>query len=176
MESTPSIWKTCLKYGLILGLVSIVFSVLIYMFDLTFATWTIIPSLLLSFIVLFLLQRSYRDTYNNGFITYGKSLGVGVVIFIYASVIIAIYTYLLYTVIDPGMIDKQMAMAADKMVAKGIPEASMDAALKMQEKMLKPWIISLMGIFTTIFYGFILSLISSIFVAKQGNPLLENEK
>jgi len=176
MESTPSIWKTCLKYGLILGLVSIVFSVLIYMFDLTFATWTIIPSLLLSFVVLFLLQRSYRDTYNNGFITYGKSLGVGVVIFIYASVIIAIYTYLLYTVIDPGMIDKQMAMAADKMVAKGIPEASMDAALKMQEKMLKPWIISLMGIFTTIFYGFILSLISSIFVAKQGNPLLENEK
>jgi hypothetical protein len=176
MESTPSIWKTCLKYGLILGLVSIVFSVLIYMFDLTFATWTIIPSLLLSFIVLFLLQRSYRDTYNNGFITYGKSLGVGVVIFIYASVIIAIYTYLLYTVIDPGMVDKQMAMAADKMVAKGIPEASMDAALKMQEKMLQPWIISLMGIFTTIFYGFILSLISSIFVAKQGNPLLENEK
>jgi hypothetical protein len=176
MESTPSIWKTCLKYGLILGLVSIVFSVLIYMFDLTFATWTIFPSLLLSVIVLFLLQRSYRDTYNNGFITYGKSLGVGVIIFIYASVIIAIYTYLLYTVIDPGMVDKQMAMAADKMVAKGIPEEAMDTALKMQEKMLKPWIITLMGIFTTVFYGFILSLISSIFVAKQGNPLLENEK
>jgi hypothetical protein len=176
MESTPSIWKSCLKYGLIMGLVSIVMSMLFYMLDLTFASWIIIPSLIISFAALFLLQRSYRDTYENGYISYGRSLGAGVIITIYSAIIGAIFGYLLFTVIDPGLIQKSLAFAQAKVDAKGGPEAAMEAAKKMQEKLMKPFIMSLMGIFFTVFYGFILSLISSIFVAKQGNPLLENEK
>lgn len=176
MESTPSFWKACLKYGLIMGLVSIVMTMLFYMLDLMFATWIMIPSIVLTLIVLFLLQRSYRDTYLNGYITYGRALGTGMVIFIYAAVIIAIFSYLLYTVIDPELIDKSLSAAAAKLESKGIPESSMDAALSMQEKMLKPWIISLSSIFNTLLMGFIMSLITSIFITKKGNPLLENEQ
>lgn len=175
MESTPSIWKSCLKYGLIMGLVSIVMTMLFYMLDLMFATWILIPNIALTLIVLFLLQRSYRDTYENGFISYGRALGTGMIIFIYTAIIVAIFSYLLYSIIDPGLIDKSIAAAAAKLEAKGIPESSMDAALSMQEKMLKPWIISLSSILNTLFMGFIMSLITSIFVTKKGNPLLESE-
>jgi len=175
MESTPSIWKSCLKYGLIMSLVSIVMSILFYMLDLTFATWIAIPNAALSLVVLFLLQRSYRDTYENGFIGYGKALGCGMVIFLYAAVIIAVYTYILYTVIDPGLIDKYAAATAGKLEAKGMTQDAIDAAMKIQEKMMKPWIMVVSSLFSIIFSGFLMSLITSIFVAKKGNPLLENE-
>ncbi len=173
MEKKRSIWKETLNYGIIYGLITVVFSVLTYMFDLTFKTWIIWPSLLLGVVVLFFLLRSYRDHYNNGYISYGKSVGAGVIISIYAAIISAIYIYVLYTFIDPGLMDKSMAVAEAKMLEKGLPEAAIERAMEMQSKMMKPWFTSLMGIFNSVIYGLILSLIVSLFVMKKGNPLLD---
>ncbi len=173
MEKKRSVWKDTLNYGIIYALITIVFSVLTYMFDLTFKTWIILPSLLLSIIVLYFLLRSYRDHYNGGYISYGKSLGAGVVISVYAAVITAIYIYVLYAFIDPGLIDKSLAVAEARLLEKGLPEAAIEQGLAVQAKMMKPWFTSLMGIINGIFYGFILSLIVSLFIMKKGNPLLD---
>ena len=175
METTTSIWKSCFKYGIILGLVSVVMSVLFYVMDLMFASWIMIPSIIVTLIVLFLLQRSYRDTYENGFITYGRALGSGVVMLLYSAIIGAIFAYLLYAVIDPGLVDKSLAAAQAKLEAKGMPEAAIEAGLKVQQKMLQPWVISRTTIFGTMFSGTIMALVTSIFVAKKGNPLIDNE-
>ena len=173
MEKKRSSWKETLNYGIIYGLITVVFSVLTYMFDLTFKTWIIWPSMLLGIIVLFFLLRSYRDHYNGGYITYGKSVGAGVIISIYAAIIRAVYVYVLYAFIDPGLMDKSIAMAEAKMAEKGLPEEAIEKAMEMQAKMMKPWFTSLMGIVNSVFYGLILSLIVSLFVMKKGNPLLD---
>ncbi|HOE24541.1 MAG TPA: DUF4199 domain-containing protein [Bacteroidales bacterium] len=173
MEKKRSVWKETLNYGIIYGLIMVVFSVLTYMFDLTLKTWIIWPSLLLSIIVLFFLLRSYRDHYNSGYISYGKSLGAGVVITVYAAIITAIYIYVLYAFIDPGLIDKSLALAEAKLAERGIPEAAIEQGLAVQAKMMTPWFTSLMSMVTNIFYGFILSLIVSLFIMKKGNPLLD---
>lgn len=173
MEQKKSIWKETLNYGIILGLVSVGFSVLTYMFDLTFKSWIMVPSLLISLLVLYLLLRSYRDHYNNGYISYGKSVGAGVVINLYAAIITAIYVYVLYAFIDPGLVEKSLAFAQEKMIARGVPEAGLDAASAMQAKMMKPWIQALSSIFYGVFFGLLISLIISLFVMKKGNPLLD---
>lgn len=177
MEQKRSMWKENLNYGIIMGLITVVFSVLTYMFDLTFKTWIVWPSMLLSVVVLFFLLRSYRDHYNNGYISYGKSLGAGVIINIYAAIIAAIYIYLLYSVIDPDLIDKSLAITEERMQARmaqrGLPEGSLDAIMDRQAKMMTPWFTTLMATISSIFYGFILSLIVSLFIMKKGNPLLD---
>lgn len=175
MEERKSVWKETLNYGLIMGLIGIVFSVLTYMLDVTGKPWIIIPSLIISVVALYLLLRSYRDTFNHGYITYGKAVGAGVVINIYAAILTAIYIYILYSIIDPGLVDKQILAAEEKMIAKGIPEGSMDAALQMQAKFMKPWFMAMSSIFTAAFFGLILSLIVSLFIKKEGNPLLDDE-
>ena len=144
MEENRSIWKETFKYGVILGLISVVMSVLTYMLDLMNAKWIMLPTLLLTIIVLVLLLRSYRDQYNHGFISYGKSVGAGFIMNVYATVIAAIYIYLLYTLIDPGLIDKQLAFAETKMIEKGVPEAQLPQIMEMQAKFVKPWFITLM--------------------------------
>ena len=173
MEQKRSIWKETLNYGIILGLVTVGFSVLTYMFDLTFKIWIIWPSLLISFLVLFFLLRSYRDHYNNGYISFGKSVGAGVIINIYAAVISAIYVYVLYSFIDPGLVEKSLAVAEERLISRGVPDAAIDSAMEMQAKMMKPWFTSLMGIINSVFFGLVVSLIVSLFVMKQGNPLLD---
>jgi hypothetical protein len=79
----------------------------------------------------------------------------------------------LYAFIDPGLMDKSIAMAEAKMAEKGLPEEAIEKAMEMQAKMMKPWFTSLMGIVNSVFYGLILSLIVSLFVMKKGNPLLD---
>jgi len=175
MEERKSVWKETLNYGLIMGLVGIVFSVLTYMLDITGKSWIIVPSLIISVVVLYLLLRSYRDTYNHGYISYGKAVGAGVVINIYAALMTAVYIYILYGFIDPGLIDKQILEAEEKMIARGMPEGSIDAALAMQAKFVKPWIMAISSIFTAAFFGLILSLLVSLFIKKEGNPLLDDE-
>ncbi len=173
MEQKRSIWKETLNYGIIYGLITVGLSLLTYMFDLTFETWIIWPSLLIGVLVLFFLLRSYRDHYNNGYITYGKSVGAGVVISVYAALISAVYIYVLYAFIDPGLVEKSLVVAEEKMIAKGVPEAALDQALAMQAKMMKPWFTAMMATISSVFYGLILSLIVSLFIMKKGNPLLD---
>jgi len=173
MEEKRSVWKETLNYGIILGLISVGLSVLTYMFDLTFKTWITWPSLLISILVLYFLLRSYRDHYNNGYITYGKSVGAGVVINIYAAIITAIYVFVLYSFIDPGLVDKSLAVAEQRMIDRGIPDSAIEQAMQLQAKIMKPWFTSLMSTISSIFYGLIVSLIVSLFIMKKGNPLLD---
>ena len=173
MEQKRSIWKETLNYGIIMGLITVGLSLVTYMFDLTFKTWVIWPSLLVGVLVLYFLLRSYRDHYNNGYITYGKSVGAGVVIQVYSAIITAIYIYVLYAFIDPGLVDKSLAFQEEKLIARGMPEAAIDQALAMQAKMMKPWFTALMSTLSSVFYGLILSLIVSLFIMKKGNPLLD---
>lgn len=173
MEEKRSLWKETLNYGIILGLVSVGLSVLTYMFDLTFKTWLMWPMMLISVLVLFFLLRSYRDHYNNGYISYGKSVGAGVIINLYGAIISAIFVYVLYAFIDPGLMDKSLAIAEERMVARGMPESTIEQAMQVQSKMIKPWFTAMMSVINGVFMGLILSLIVSLFVMKKGNPLLD---
>ncbi len=174
MEEKRSTWKDTLNYGIILGLIMIVVSVITYMTNIMFEQWMSLLVLALNFVVLFFLLRSYRDHYNRGFISYGRSVGAGVVISLYAAILTAIFTYVLYAFIDPGLIEKSLQLAETKMTEKGVPEAALEQAMAVQAKMMKPWLMSLSSILNGVFFGLIMSLIVSLFIMKKGNPLLDD--
>jgi hypothetical protein len=173
MENKVSVWKANLTNGLILGLVGIVYSLVVYFLDLTFNNAQGYIFLLIEAVILFFLLKSYRDNVKFGMITYGESLGAGVVICLYYSLIMAVFIYLLYTVIDTELVAKQLAFAEETMQKKGLPQESIDMAMKMQEKFMKPAIMAPFGIIMNMFFGLVLSLLVSIFIRKEGNPLVD---
>lgn len=173
MDQNVSVWKANFTNGLILGLVSIVYSLVMYFLDLSLNKTQGYIFILVMFVLVFYLLKSYRDNYRHGQITYGQSLGAGMVIFLYYSVIAAIFTYILFKFIDPGLTEKQLAMAEELMVKRGAPQAAIDAGMAMQRKIMKPEIMAPFSILGTMFYGLIVSLIVSIFIRKEGNPLIE---
>ncbi len=173
MEQKVNVWKANLTNGLILGLAGIMFTLVIYFLDLTFNKSVSYIFLLLAIFMQYYFLKSYRDNFMHGIISYGQSVGAGVVIFLYYSVISAVFVYILYTVIDTDLSNKMFAFIEEEMVKKGVPEASMDAVLSMQRKILKPEIMAPLGILTSMFYGTVISLLVSIFVKKEGNPLTD---
>jgi hypothetical protein len=174
MEQKSNVWKANLTNGLILAMIGIVYTLVMYFLDLTINKTQGYVFLLILVVALFFLVKSYRDSYLHGNITYGQAVGAGVVIFLYYAILTAIFTYILFAIIDPGLIDKQLAASEELMAKKGIPQEAMDAGLKIQKKMMKPEIMAPISIFGNMLYGVIMSLIVAIFVKKEGNPLIDS--
>jgi hypothetical protein len=173
MEENINPWKTNLANGLIFGLVGIAYSLVIYFLDLTFNKVQNPVFLLIQAIILFYLLKSYRDNYLHGRMTFGQSFGAGLIIYLYFALIMAVYLYILYTVIDAGLIDKQLAFAEDLLVKKGMPQSAIDTGMAFQRKIMKPGIMAPISIFGNMLYGAVICLLVSIFVRKEGNPLID---
>ncbi|MBK8882149.1 MAG: DUF4199 domain-containing protein [Bacteroidales bacterium] len=174
MEQNVNVWKANLTNGLILGITGIVFTLIVYFLDLTFNKSVGYIFIGVAIILLYFFLRSYRDNYLHGNITYGQSVGAGVIIYLYYSIISAIFIYILYTVIDTGLTNKMLAFVEEEMVKSGkVPEGAMETALAFQKKLLVPEIMAPISLVTNMFYGTVISLLVSIFVKKEGNPLIE---
>ncbi|MCF6241756.1 MAG: DUF4199 domain-containing protein [Bacteroidales bacterium] len=175
MEKNTNIWKNALNWGVILGIVLSIYSLIIYFLGATLEKWAAYPSYIIMIAGIIYATIQYRDNMLNGSITYGKALGFGTLVMLFAGIILAIYSYVLYTLIDPDLITRILEKAEEEMVNKGLPDEQIEMALEMQSKFMKPWIMSVMSIFGSVFAGFIISLFTSIFLKKevQDNPFTE---
>jgi hypothetical protein len=174
MEQKVNVWKANLTNGLILGLTGIIYSLVFYFLNMTTNRIQGYIFYLILLVVLYFMLKSYRDNYMHGMITFGQALGAGVVIFLYYSVITAVFSYILFAVIDPGLIDKMIAAAEETGMKRGFSQEQIDLSLQVQKKIMTPVFLSIMGIFGNMVLGLIISLIDAAFVRREGNPLAES--
>ena len=138
MEEKVNVWKANLTNGLILALVGIVFSLVLFFLDLSLNKTVGYINIPIQLVLLYFLLKSYRDNFMHGQINYGQSVGAGVVIFVYYAIIMAIFTYILWKVIDPGLAKKSLALSEEAMEKKGLPQATIDTGKAFSEKIMKP--------------------------------------
>jgi hypothetical protein len=166
-QKSSSIWSTSFTYGIYLGVAVILLSVVYYVTGNTFSNSSQWVSYAIMIAGVVVAQLAYRKSLG-GTMNYGQALGVGVLTVLFASVLSSIYTYLLYTVIDPSLQEQLRLFTEEQIVKQGnVPEAQMDMAIEMASRFQKPWIMALLGILGGTFAGLIISLITSIFTKKN---------
>jgi len=173
MENNVSVWKANVTNGLILGLIGIVYTLVLYFLGLSTNKSLGYVFFFIQIFVLFFLVRSYRDNYLYGYITFGKAVGAGVVICLYCSVIASIFTYILYKFIDTGLIDKMIALSEEASLKRGFSQEQIDLGMKFTRKIMTPPVLAFFSLAGGVFFGTIMSLITAIFVRKEGNPLID---
>jgi hypothetical protein len=96
MDKYENVWKANLENGLIMACIGLIHTLLIYFFKLManpvqgYVLYTI------QIAVLFFMLKSFRDKKRGGFISYGQSLGAGMVIFTIYSLVLGLFTFILY--------------------------------------------------------------------------------
>ncbi|MFC2137175.1 DUF4199 domain-containing protein [Bacteroidota bacterium] len=174
MENKPNIYKSAMNYGAIVGFALVIYSVLMYMLDLsTNRTMGNLSFIILLAGIIFGI-KNYRDKVNDGIIAYTKSLGLGILITVFAGIISTFYSYIQMTIIDPELPAKIMEIAEEAMLDRGMTEEQVEMQMQMTAKMMKPLSLSIIGILSFAFYGTILSLIVSIFMKKEGDPFVQD--
>lgn len=167
-NSKPSFFQTTFTWGLITGFAGVVFTLILYFADLMLVQGLNYLGIIISIVGIYLGTKAYRDQSLGGYIFYGKALGTGVMITLYATIISVIFMILLYTVIDTELIDKVMAVANEKNIERGLSEEQAEQAIEMGKKFFLPFAV-LGGLFGGMLIGTIISLITSAILKKEGD-------
>jgi F0F1-type ATP synthase membrane subunit c/vacuolar-type H+-ATPase subunit K len=169
MEQTnnSNLMKSTMTSGAILGAALLIYTLVLYMTNLTFSSVLGYVSYLIMIGGIVLGIKNFRDQEQQGFITYGRAIGIGMLTVLFASIIMAVFIYLLYTVIDPGLIEKAIEFSRNKMAAKNLTDDQIEAAINMTKKFMTPAFMVIGTIIGYGFFGLIFSLIISAFMKKE---------
>lgn len=169
MEQKTTFWSTAMVYGLYIGVILMLYSVILYVSGQTQNKTLGYLSFLLYGGSIVVAQIYYRNRELDGIITYSQALGFGVAIMLFSGIVTALYTIILYSFIDPSLIDQMKTMQEEAMMQKGMSEDQIEAAMSIASKMMTPAWMSIMGLIGSVLIGTIISLVSSTFVKKLPN-------
>ena len=162
-----------LRNGILLGLASVAFTVLLYITDFLYTDSTLLAVItwLINVVFIVMAVEQYKKA-NEGFLSIGEAIKVGVLVAVIAGVIGAIYQVIYATIIDPDYYDKVVEVAMKKMSA--MANFNEEQLEEFQDKMYanKPSIVSSFS--TSIIFSAIGGLIISAIVGavkKKEQPM-----
>jgi hypothetical protein len=162
-------WQIIAKFALVYTLIVIGFGLVLYLFNLTLQASMVngLVNIVALSVSIYFAIVSNRDNIQNGFITYGQGVALGVYISLMAGIILSVYQYLFSTYIAPEMSANIMNETKRQMIESGSSEEEMEAALNMMQAFQKPGYMILAGIGATLIFGLIVSLIVSAFTKRE---------
>jgi len=166
-----SVKQVAIKWGLILGIISIVLFLAFYLGGLMGESWISFIGPVFSAAIMYLAHKEFKDQ-GNGFMSYGQGLGIGTFISAVSGIVSSIFTYVYAKFIDPGYLESMIDMTRAKMEEGGQGEDQIEAAMEITEKFMTPEITFAMGLFFAVFFGFLIALIVSA-ITKNNDPSLE---
>jgi hypothetical protein len=128
-------------------------------------------SMLIAFSLIFVAVKNYRDKQSNGYISFGRAFGMGLLIVLIASTMYVISWALVEKYYMPDFMDKYAALTIEKARPTSSPEALAELTKQMDEyKQLykNPAWFTLMTYAEIVPVGLLVSLITAILLKRKG--------
>ena len=155
------------RHGFFLGFALVVMQTIFYLADIKTDSVFGYLSYIILFGGLFLSVRQYRDELNSGFISYGRSVGYGVVVSLMAGIISSAFIFILYEYIDTSFLPRMLLETEIKLEDQNLPPDQMEMAMKINQKMFTPFAVSMVSILEYVFMGTLFSLVVAVFLKKE---------
>ncbi|WP_271766392.1 DUF4199 domain-containing protein [Aquimarina algiphila] len=162
--------KIIINYGVILGVLSVLMGVVIYITDgYTEQNWihTVIGLAIMLGVIVYGI-KAYKTT-NGGFLQLSEALKIGLGIALIGGIISVIWTILLMNVIEPDIVNQINEAQREQMIERfpDMSEEQMNQSLEMAKKFTSPYIISAFALIWSLFIGFIISLIAGLVMRQK---------
>ncbi|MBK6962748.1 MAG: DUF4199 domain-containing protein [Bacteroidales bacterium] len=164
-----TLFQNSLYYGLLTGVAYIVVTLLYYALEVDRTGWLNYLTFIILIIGIFIGTKAYRDKHSGGFLSYGQSVGSGVMISLAVGVLMSVFTYLFYEFFDPSELAKIVDVAEQNMADQGLSDEEIEQAMAISSKFMTPLVMSVTVIFGMAFWGTIFSLIISLFIKKEND-------
>ncbi len=165
--------KFVLNYGLLLGIVSVTFGVIMYVTNVYLEpsmVYTIIGFLIL--ITIITLAIKAFKTESGGYLSLSEALKVGIGVAVIGGIIAAIWSFVLMNYIEPDYMNQMMEVQREKMIEMqpNMTEAQINNATEMASKFSSPLISIAISLIGSLFFGLVISLIVGL-IMKNKNPM-----
>ncbi len=180
-EKKINFWKHSINWGVILGIASIIFSLLIYLLDFkptTFKNIGIIFFLSVVLLVVILRQtmKSFRVNILDGTMSFGQAFKVGFFAILIGVAISTVYSYVFYQFIDPDYLknvtEEFKLFMEDFYLNMGMTEEQIEANMEASNGAVPTPIMQVIGDFFSgiIFYTIINLIVAAIMKKKAETP------
>ena len=168
MNEQPTTTQTGLRYGLILGLVSVIFAAIQYLAGLERNTALTILWVAIMVVAIYFAHKYFKDQ-GDGFMTFGEGLKIGVIVAAVSGAISSVFNFFYLQFVDSSVLTKAMDEQRIKFEEQGMSDQQIEQAMGMAEKFTTPLATVLFIMLLSLFFGFVISLIISA-ITKNVNP------
>ena len=128
-------------------------------------------SMLIAFSMVFVGIRNYRDKYNGGIISFGKSFKIGIMIVLIASTIYVVAWLIDYFFFIPDFMEKYSAHMVDELKASGASQMEIDKQTKEMANFARmyknPFFNAMMTYVEILPVGLVVTLLSSFILKRE---------
>ncbi len=170
-EEKVSIKDVSVKWGLILGVISIALFIIGVVTETNQESWSQWLGMIPTIIIFVLAHKQFKEE-GDGFMSFGEGTKIGLFVTVISSVISTLFFYVYIAFIDNTFVENIKEQQIIGMQESGMSDEQIDQAMSMSEAFMSPLVMSIIGLLVGIFFGFILTLIVTAFT-KNSNPDLE---
>ncbi|WP_438422889.1 DUF4199 domain-containing protein [Aquimarina macrocephali] len=169
MENQIPTAKFSSNYGVILGIILILIHVLMYVSGMLLEgkQWPMYLYYLIFPVFIFSTIHAYKKK-NNGFLSLGQAIKIGISIAALSGLVYAVYNGIFNFFIEPDFIDQMLELTREKMMENpNMTEEQIEMSINWAKKLGGPIIGGAFFILLSVFFGFIYSLIGGLIMQKK---------
>lgn len=165
--------KIILTNGILLGLSSIFLYVIMYVIGADQKNWIYSVLAFLIMVTFIALGMNHFKKENGTYMSLGQALKIGLGIALIAGIIGAIYQFVFTNYIDPEYMKNIIAAQNEQMMQQNpnMTQEQLDMIKKSQDFMASPLVLFGIGIIQSLFFGFIVSLITGLIMKKNNDSI-----
>lgn len=162
--------RTAMKWGAIMGFAGIIVTLVFY-----FTTGKMDSKnpfqMILGFAIiiggLIMCVKEQRDELQNGYISFGRALGVAMLTVLFSSIISGFFTYVFLKFGATDILQNMVTEIEDKMREQGQSDEQIEMSISMMSKMMQPGIVTIMGVFMSALMSLVPALIIAAVMKKE---------
>lgn len=170
IQSTVSSKSIMVNYGLILGVVSVVLGVILFVTNNHYAPhWSFgILGFAINIIVITLGIKAFKEG-NNNLLSLGQALKIGLGISLIAGIISILWQLVMTNVLDPNYAENMIQVQRDAMIEAqpNMTDEQLDQTMDMMSGFSNPFFTAAVGLIASVFFGFIISLVAGLIMKKE---------
>lgn len=162
--------RTAMKWGAIMGFASIIITLVFYFISGKLDSKNPFQMILGFAIIigcLIMCVKEQRDELQNGYISFGRALGVAMLTVLFSSIISGFFTYVFLKFGAPDILQNMVTEIEDKMREQGQSDEQIEMSVSMMSKMMQPGIVTIMGVFMSALMSLVPALIIAAVMKKE---------
>ncbi|WP_324026661.1 DUF4199 domain-containing protein [Maribacter sp. BPC-D8] len=169
-ENQPKTGKFARTYGIVLGTLTIIFAVMLYIaglqYEQSLALFAVNISIMAGVIVFGIYK--FREA-NNHLLTISEAIKVGIGIALIAAIMGILYKMIFINIIEPDFMANYMDAQKAEMISQNpdMTQDEIDTAVKMMENFSGPFLSAALALISALFFGLIISLIGGLILKKE---------
>jgi cytochrome c biogenesis protein CcdA len=168
MENQASSKSFMVNNGIILGIASVLFMLVMYATGNHLTPhWSasIINAILFIGIIIYGIKQFKAA--NDNFLSWGQGVKIGVGVAIVGGLIVVVYNYLFMNFLEPDFMNQMMEIQNQAFLDQGLTEEQIEAANAMTSTFSSPGIMAAVGIISYAIGGFIVAAIAAAIMKKS---------